>query len=573
MRNHVARWVLLGTVLIATVQVDAQIKVPETWTEVSASGPWVVLVPVGSPQETGWLSEQFDWWGVEPTTNELVFLVNQDELGLLHWLGKSIRLDEVRTRELSLLGRATAGQGGGIPGFSCYRTVEETYQTGQAIAANNPGLASWIDVGDSWAKTVDANDGYDIFVLKLTQSSIPGPKPVFFANFAIHAREYTTAELGTRYAEFLIDGYGTDPNVTWLLDHHEVHLMLQSNPDGRKQAEGGLLWRKNTNNGYCPNTDFRGADLNRNFDFEWGCCNGSSTDPCVTTYRGPEAGSEPEIRTIQDYVRSIFPDQRGPGQNDPAPDDATGVAIDVHSFSELVLWPWGFTGAASANARSFTTLGRKLSFFNNYLPIPISDLTIADGSSADFYYGELGVAGLAFELGTSFFQSCAAFERDIVQQNIAALFYASRVARTPYLTPSGPEALTAQTTPSVVTSGTTVTLSATLDDTRFSNQNGIEPSQVVVSADAFIGAPWMPSAVAIPMTASDGAFDSAIESVQVELDTSGLQVGRHLVFVQGTDAFGQTGLVSAAFLEIVNPVGPELIFADSFETLPVESSK
>jgi hypothetical protein len=73
--------------------------------------------------------------------------------------------------------------------------------------------------------------------------------------------------------------------VTWLLDHHEVHLMLQSNPDGRKQAETGLLWRKNVNNDYCSNSDSRGADLNRNFDFEWSLrpSSRSTTDRFLST--------------------------------------------------------------------------------------------------------------------------------------------------------------------------------------------------------------------------------------------------------------------------------------------------
>lgn len=35
--------------------------------------------------------------------------------------------------------------------------------------------------------------------------------------------------------------------ITALIDHHEVHLVLQSNPDGRKEAERGKTWRKNTN--------------------------------------------------------------------------------------------------------------------------------------------------------------------------------------------------------------------------------------------------------------------------------------------------------------------------------------
>jgi murein tripeptide amidase MpaA len=64
---------------------------------------------------------------------------------------------------------------------------------------------------------------------------------------AIHAREYTTAELVTRYAEYLVTNYGVDPDVTWLLDNFEVHILPQANPDGRVIAEGGYYQRKNTN--------------------------------------------------------------------------------------------------------------------------------------------------------------------------------------------------------------------------------------------------------------------------------------------------------------------------------------
>ena len=152
-----------------------------------------------------------------------------------------------------------------------------------------PNLASWIDVGDSWEKTTTGGSaGYDMQVLRLTNADVPGTppagftgKPRLFVTSAIHAREYTTAELMTRFAEYLVTNHGVDADATWLLDEHEIHLMLQTNPDGRKQAETGLSWRKNTNENYCcPTSTSRGADLNRNFEFQWGCCGGSSGDRC-----------------------------------------------------------------------------------------------------------------------------------------------------------------------------------------------------------------------------------------------------------------------------------------------------
>ena len=79
---------------------------------------------------------------------------------------------------------------------------------------------------------------------------------------AIHARELTTAEVATRFAEQLVQRYGVDPDVTWLLDYNEVHILAQSNPDGRKMAEAdagnpnianeNAYWRKNVNNTLCP---------------------------------------------------------------------------------------------------------------------------------------------------------------------------------------------------------------------------------------------------------------------------------------------------------------------------------
>jgi carboxypeptidase T len=242
-----------------------------------------------------------------------------------------------------------------IPGYACYETVEETYAAAQGFTASHPQLAQWLPVGSSWQKTVNQG-GYDIGVLKLTQQGTTGldgqPKPKLFIQSAMHAREYTTAPLSLAFARWLLEGYGTNADATWLLDHHEVHLMLHVNPDGRKRAEAGLSWRKNTNTAYCgPTSNSRGADLNRNFSFGWNSTNGqgSSGNTCSLTYRGPAPSSEPETRAVEAYVRSLWPDRRGPLPTDPAPADTSGIHIDLHSFSELVLWPWGNTATPAPN--------------------------------------------------------------------------------------------------------------------------------------------------------------------------------------------------------------------------------
>ena len=520
------------------------------------------LEPLESKYEKGYLV-------VEVTPEQLQRLqqrglrtepVNPEELSEMLAPPRASRLD--RTRKQSATTAVT-----GITGFPCYRTVEETFAAASSIAADNPTLASWIDVGDSWLKT-ESRPGYDMRVLVLTNANVSGPKPKMFVTSSIHAREYTPAELMTRFAEDLISNYGVAADATWLLDHHEVHLLLQANPDGRKQAEAGQLWRKNVNENYCgPASENRGADLNRNFDFMWDCCGGSSDDPCSNAYHGGYAASEPEVQAVQNYMRSIFPDQRGPNLTDPAPDDATGVYLDIHSSGQLILYPWGFTSDSAPNESQLQTLARKLGFFTLHFPMQGTDFDLADGVSDDFGYSEMGIAAFTLELGTEFFEDCSYFEETILPRNMASLYYAAKVARTPYMTPSGPNVVDGSLSlsegewPAVVTAGASVTLTATLSDSQFNNDNGVEPTQSVVSAEYYIDTPpWVAAPVPVPFTMVD-VVDAPGDPTdgdlyEASIDTTGLSAGRHIVFVRGKDSDQSWGAFSAIFLGIGMPPPP-----------------
>lgn len=495
---------------------------------------------------------QYDLWEHNRQAGYVVAAVDRFTLVYLQQLGYRVQVDQALTAQLNTPNTPLPGQTSGIPGYPCYRTVEETYATAQNIVANYPNLATWSDVGDSWEKTAPGGQpGYDMMVLKLTNSAVPGPKPKLFITASIHAREYTPAELTTRFAEYLVNNYDVDPDVTWILDHHEIHLMLHANPDGRKQAEAGKSWRKNTNANYCgPTSNYRGADLNRNFSFQWGCCGGSSTNPCSETYRGPSPASEPETQAIQGYMAAIFPDQRAPDLSAPAPADATGLYIDIHSYSQLVLWPWGFTSSPAPNGTGLVTLGRKFAYFNNYTPQQAIELYATDGTTDDFAYGELGVAAYTFELGTAFFESCSNFENTIVPANLPALIYAAKVPRTPYLTPAGPDALNVAVSAGTVTAGTPVNLTAVINDTRYNNSRGTEPTQPIAAAEYYVDTPPWQGGTPVAMAAADGSFNSTVENVAATVDTTSLSPGRHILFVRGRDAAGNWGAFSAVFLTV-----------------------
>lgn len=492
--------------------------------------------------------------------------VSQKEVDLLIAAQLRVELDiEWSVENLRATAKAVSDTDEGIPGYPCYRTVEETFATAQQIVNDYPNLAAWMDVGNSWEKE-SGSAGYDMLVLRLTNSLIPGPKPKLFLTGAMHAREYATAELVTRFAESLVDNYGINADATWILDHHEVHLMLQTNPDGRKQAEAGLSWRKNTNGTYClSDWDSRGADLNRNFEFEWNCCGGSSDDECYATYHGLYPASEPEIQAVEQYLDSIFPDQREDDPSSPAPLDATGIYIDVHSYGRLVLWPWGSTSDLPPNSDQLQTLGRKFAYWNDHSPEQAIGLYPTDGTSDDHAYGKLGVAAYCFELGTSFFQSCSYFEGTIVPDNMPSLLYAAKAVRTPYMTPGGPDASSISLSASQVQAGTPVTIYSTLDDTRYNNSNGTEPTQNITAAEYYVDIPPWNSGTPLAMAPSDGSFDNTVEDAQATLDTTGLNVGKHIIYVRGMDADNNWGAFSATFLLIQDEVSLPLMFVQSID--------
>jgi hypothetical protein len=524
----------------------------------AGDGPWVVRATFQERSQVDRLAAEVEPWDVQHDQRYVVVAVDRAGWQRLIELGFVPEVDPVLTAELRQPRVPLPGQVAGIPGFPCYRTVEETFASAEAIVAAHPTLASWIDIGDSWEKQQPGGlAGYDMMVLRLTNSAVPGPKPKLVSTSAIHAREYTTAELMTRFAEHLVAQYGVDPDVTWFLDHHEVHLILQANPDGRKLAELGDDWRKNTDPSGCGSSSLWGIDLNRNFPFLWGCCGGSSGSPCSETYRGQSPASEPETQAVRDYLLANFPDYGDPwGTGLPIPPDASGIFIDVHSFGMRVMWPWGHTTTVAPNGTQMQTLGRKYAYFNNHNPHQAIYLYTTDGTTRDFGYGTLGVPTFTFELGTAFFQGCSYFENTIVPTNTPALLYAARVARAPYMWPAGPDALGVATIPSgSVPSGQPLIVNATVDDTRYNNSNGVEPVQAIAAAEVYVDVPpWMPSASAIPLSAVDGAFDETVEAVTGGFTTLNWSLGRHTLFVRGRDAAGNWGPVSAVFVDVIVPV-------------------
>jgi len=519
--------------------------------------PVVAQVYYNSSEDLSQLASYLDIWEVNHEAGFVIAMLSTEQCASLKQAGYRIVVDQAKTDFLNQPLSPLPGQEtGSIPGYPCYRTLEADYSSMQDITTNYPNMAELFDIGDSWEKVTDGGPvGYDIYALRLTNENfgIIDNKPTFFLMAEIHAREYVTAETAMRFAEHLVTYYGSDPDITWLLDYFRVYIVTMANPDGRKYAEQGYYWRKNTNIG-CIDPFSRGVDLNRNHSFHWG---DAGIDPCEDTFQGSFPASEPETQAIQNFVMTLFPDQRGPDDNDPAADDTTGVFISLHSYSQLVLWPWGWTDSQGPNHTQLQTLGRHLAFFNTYTPQQAVNLYPTTGTSDDWSYGELGIASYTFEMGTTFFQSCTSFDNTIYPDNLNSLLYALKTSRRPYMNPAGPDSLNVAVTPNSAPRGTPVQLTANANDMRFNNSNGSEPIQNINEARISIDIPsWISGTVTYPMTASDGTFNNPIENMQVTINTSSLNEGRHTIFVESMDAFGNWGVSSAVFLNITQPLAP-----------------
>ena len=444
------------------------------------------------------------------------------------------RLDNLKIQTDS--NDATANFATSIPGFECYETVEETLQAGLSLSNNFPNLTDWIDIGDSWEKTQGLG-GYDLMVLKITNKSIQENKPVLFIHSSMHAREYAPAALTLDFAEHLLNHYANDADTRWILDYHEIHILFHMNPDGRKLAETSVSQRKNMNTNHCPNSvqnNLTGVDLNRNFAHWWNVTggDGSSGDDCDQTFRGIAAESEPETIAVSNYIRSLFPDSRGENDDEAAPDTTPGMHLDIHSYSELVLWPNGHTETPSPNDNAFKALGNKLAWLNDYTPQQSTGLYFTDGTSDSVSYGELGIAALTFELGSSFFQDCNAYEATIKPDNINALYYAAKASAMPYLLPFGPEvtkiSLNGAENGITVSQGTSINLEATINAGRTKLNTA---TKQVTRAEYSIDNPiWIDTTQPTNIEGNDGQLNGDIEVFNSTIDTSNLSLGEHILW-------------------------------------------
>lgn len=446
--------------------------------------------------------------------------------------------------------------------YGGYRTVDAYLEFTDDLEAAYPDLVQSIKYGESW-------DGDELRAVCVTADAGTGcqrdpdvDKARFLVVAQTHARELSTSELMWRYVTYLVDGYGRSARVTGLLDGTEVWVVPQVNPDGIEVTQQGIIdqgtgssspaWqRKNVNDSYSsppcggpPPSSHEGVDLNRNFDIDWGRT-GTSTNPCSLVYGGPRAASEPETTAQVALMQDLFRDQRAPGMGAAAPRGTTGSMLTLHSYSDVVLLPWGFTGVLAPNDAGLRSYAFRMSHFNGYQTGTSDEiLYISSGATEDWAYSDLGVAGYTFEIGPGG-GACGGFfpayscQDGFWQLNKDAFMYGAEGARQPYALPFGPTTTHAKARPK----GGRLVVSATTDDSAYGTGVDRPDVQDIAAGRIFIGtAPWAGGS-AVPMTVK-GSGASAKIRTKVPAPPR-----RTIAFVQGRDASGEWGPVAPVWLD------------------------
>lgn len=229
-------------------------------------------------------------------------------------------------------------------------------------------------------------EGRDLWAIKISDNvDQDEDETVVVLLGAHHAREWISVDVPFLIGKHLIENYSTDTLIARLIDNAEIWILPLVNPDGHQYSVvRDRLWRKNRRN----NGDGTfGVDLNRNYSYKWGGP-GSSGDTFSEIYRGPSPFSEPETRALRDFLELLAPK----------------ALISYHNFSQLILYPWGYTYDPAPDESLLDNLAVAMAdkirsvHGEEYTPEQGSILYLASGDTTDWLYALLSVPAFTIEL-------------------------------------------------------------------------------------------------------------------------------------------------------------------------------
>ena len=268
-----------------------------------------------------------------------------------------------------------------------YLEPHETAEIMLTYSNSYPDLTKLIAIGDT-------EEGRAIYAMKITENaSLDQDKLTIMFNGQHHAREVMTAEIMVDMIDYLLTKYGTDPQVTHWVDSYNIWIIPQVNLDGINWVFNNYdMWRKDRHSP-PPGSSYYGIDPNRNYPAFWGACNGSSGSPSSDLYRGQFPGESYCVSHIMTFASTIKP----------------VFNISYHSYSELVIYPYGCDNVYTPDKAAMASVGQGLASVlmrdngtMGYTPGTCWEILYAtDGGDIDWLYAELGTFPYVIEVNSS----------------------------------------------------------------------------------------------------------------------------------------------------------------------------
>jgi len=304
-------------------------------------------------------------------------------------------------------------------GRTGYHSYTETTAEVAAVAAAHPDIVSRFSIGRSYK-------GRDIWAVKISDNvGVDEAEPEVLFDGTTHSDEHMGTEMTLHILHWLVDGYGTVPRITNIVNSREIWIVFTVNPDGAEyDISGGKFhfWRKNRQP--TPGTTSIGTDLNRNFGYHWGGGGRTSSNPAAITYRGTGAFSTPEARAMRDFLASRVVNGR----------QQIRTAITFHESGRLVMWPYGYTMSnvpadmTTQDHSALAIIGKHMAATNGYRPEQASDLYISSGTTRDYEYGVYRIFAYTFEMSVKDYPDDSMIAPETGRNKEAALYLIERAA-------------------------------------------------------------------------------------------------------------------------------------------------
>ena len=276
-----------------------------------------------------------------------------------------------------------------------------TPPVGKGAMGGHYTLAQIIAILDKFAKDYPAicskkvslgksHEGRDIWMVKISDNVANDEnEPEVLYDSLHHAREPLGATTTLLFMDWLLSNYANNDEAKYIVNNRELFFVPCVNPDGyeynrRIRPGGGGMWRKNRRRN---NSSSYGVDLNRNWASWWTApFGGNSTNPNSNTYRGPAPTSEPEIRALENFIKSR----------------KFVLGNSCHTYTEILLRPWGYRRADPPNVADYRKIDAAATRANGMRAGAAANiLYIAAGTALDHYHTAHGMYGYTPELGRS----------------------------------------------------------------------------------------------------------------------------------------------------------------------------